>query len=386
MRKILFLICCIFLLSACSPSANQTEQPSPSSSKQSTAPTHKPTIKPTNGPSTSPSLATITPKPNTPNNTQVIQAALCRTDIKSDEYQRAVQGANSFVSWAKEQGININLTLLDGKGDESNLQNDITSFIDTYGNNAILAVYSSNGKLISRTAEIAENNGVYWSSYGVPSTNHYPMNYAYYVAHQKPDYATGGYKMACALFHDFKEPDKGNILVLRTKNVDPRAEELEYGLSLALEQYEDVKIVESRYSSVKGTTDTVTKWLKKYDDIDAIWCANDSLALKVAESLRNHGRLKIAVSGVGGTDKAIAEMPLISNTIWNDSALQTGNTFASALMAKTGELSIPLLSAEERFYSVDVQLVTPDNYEDSRKTPTNPDFSKWRECISSPLV
>ena len=224
-----------------------------------------------------------------------------RTD--ANEYMRAlVDGAKLF---AKTIGSEKKVISLFNYGNSEKQIQDLRITLEKIDSNAILFMDANDEKDLSILINIAQDYGIYFSTVFNKPANVWPWDFSkYWVTHTIPDAFLSGSLTAQEIAK--KIDGKGNILVVEGRVNNTTNRERLKGLKSVLKNYPGIKILDSKAANWSRAESSilVTKWFTKYsvDDVQAIWAANDEMALGAIEVLKEMGVEKeLAVSGVDGT-------------------------------------------------------------------------------------
>lgn len=126
--------------------------------------------------------------------------------------------------------------------------------------------------------------------------------------------------------------------------------------------YPGIKIVEEQTGKWQRNEGMMVAedWLNKYgEDLDAILCNNDDMALGAIQALKDAGRDDIFVLGVDATPDGLAALEdgLLSATVFQDAAGQGGGGVEVAYKAAKGE-------SQDQEKWIPFKLVTLDNLSD----------------------
>ena len=315
-----------------------------------------------------------------------------RTD--ANEFMRAlVEGAKLF---AKSIGSQEKVISLFNYGNSEKQIQDLQLTLEKIGSNAILFMDANDEKDLIYLVNIAKDYGIYFSTVFNKPTNLWPWNVSkYWVTHTVPDSLLSGNITTQEII---KQIDgKGNILVIQgILNNSTNKGRLE-GLNRAIKNYPDIKILDSKVAnwSRAQASMLVTKWFTKYtvDDVQAIWAANDEMALGAIEVLKEMGVEKqIAVSGVDGTKESARSVisKELTCTVSTYPYWQSGMGLSFAYQAYLGNIDPLKLTKKERAFYTKTKLITPENGQTFLKNNIinlpNIDYSKlWEGKYNRPM-
>jgi len=315
-----------------------------------------------------------------------------RTD--ANEFMRAlVTGAELF---AKSIGSEDKVIALFNYGNSEKQIQDLRLTLEKLGSNAILFMDANDEKDLERLVNIAIDNGIYFSTLFNKPPELWPWDFGkYWVSHTIPDAFLSGTVTAQEIVK--KMNGKGNILVVQGRINNTTNRERLRGLKDVLKSYPDIKIVDSKAANWSRAESSmlVTQWFTKYtiDDIQAIWAANDEMALGAIEVLKEMGvEKKIAVSGVDGTLESVSSVisEELSCTVSTFPYWQSGMGLAFAYQAYLGKIDPLQLTHKERAFYTKTKLITKKNAPDFLKNNINSlpkiDYSKlWDGKYSRPM-
>lgn len=279
-----------------------------------------------------------------------------------------------------EEVPNLEVQIMECQGNDEKQINDVKNLIARGGKNTILFFDPNQAPNAAEIVEICEEAGVYCSSVWSMAEGVYPVDYKYYVNHQTPNDQKSGYDIAVEMFERFDTPGKGKILAIQGMLGNSAAINRFKGLQRALEEYPDVELVDDQagdWDPMKALNIAET-WLNKYSDIDAIWCANDNMALSVIEALKKKGlNGEIQTCGVDGINEAVAAIKAgnMTATVGVNPHAQGFYGLALPYAAITGRIDPEELPAEKRMFYTKGILITPETVEEFEKeyvenTPT----------------
>jgi ABC-type sugar transport system substrate-binding protein len=315
-----------------------------------------------------------------------------RTD--ANEYMRAlVEGAKLF---AKSIGSEEKVISLFNYGNSEKQIQDLRLTLEKTGSNAILFMDANDEKDLIILMNIAINRGIYFSTVFNKPSNIWPWDFGkYWVTHTIPDSLHSGTVTAQEIAQ--KINGKGNILVIQGRINNTTNTERLKGLKNVLKNYPNIKILDSKVANWSRAESSmlVTKWFMKYkvDDIQAIWAANDEMALGAIEVLKEMGVEKqMAVSGVDGTGEAVRSIILkeLTCTVSIDPYWQSGMGLSFAYQAYIGNINPSKLTHKKRAFYTKTELITPRNaqyfLENFITNLPNIDYSKlWDEKYNRPM-
>lgn len=282
--------------------------------------------------------------------------------LESEYWASLAKGAELFVESLPEgKAEAVVMTSLEPDQQVANIE----SFITTYGNKGVLFIDPRNLAITVTIAEMCEEAGVYFVLYSGLEEGIYPTDYKYFVAFMTQDDANSGYLSAKQLFDSIG--GKGKVAELYgILGTDPSFLR-NSGLMKALEEYPDIELVDSQVANhVASEALAVTEnWIAAYgEDLDAIFCHSDTMAVAAAEALKQAGMQgEVHVAGFDGTAAALdcIKEGSMYNTVFNDGFLVGGYAAAWAYAAATGGIDTETMDQANRMFYSKIILVTADN-------------------------
>jgi ribose transport system substrate-binding protein len=180
---------------------------------------------------------------------------------------------------------------------------------------------------------------------------------------------------------------KGGIVALQGRlDTDP-AQKRFAGLMKALAKHPEASLLaqETANWDRAAAFPIMQTWLAKYGaQIEAVWAANDDMALGALEALRAVGRAgKIPVVGVDGIPEAILAIDKgeMTATVSSDAIYQGSIGLAMGVCVLTGQAPLPKLwSKEQRDFYLRMIVITKDNAAQHLKQPTVDAYSGEWQC------
>ena len=303
-------------------------------------------------------------------------AGFTNRGMENPYYVQVSEGMKLFLD---SLGVEYELQILDGQGSDEKQIEDVRAFCEAGGD--ILYVEMNNDTILAPIAEICEEYGVYWSSTWSLLDGLYPKDYKYYAFHQTPDNSELGYGIAKYMFEQYETPGSGNVLIMQGNLGNSASAERHKGILRALEEYPNITVLDDQPGnfSSQDALDLMKSWLSKYgDDIDGVWCANDTMALAVVEALRAEDLVgKVLVCGIDGSPDGYTAI-LNGDMIATGDAqgyLQGGYGMAQLYACYTGELDVSTLTDEERVFFTPIEIGTPENAEEITSSLPEYDYS-----------
>lgn len=194
-----------------------------------------------------------------------------------------------------------------------------------------------------------------------------PLEYDRWVAHLTYDGVESGYQIASALFEEIG--GSGGVIALQGILDTAAAQDRFAGLQQALEEYPDITLLDEQTADFdRATALEVTRTLATQygDEIDAVWAANDDMALGAVQALEAAGAEGVAVAGIDAVPEAldaIAEGTMTA-TVSSDGPWQGAVGLAMGYCAAIGELDVADIPSEDRAFFAEQFLITADNVEE----------------------
>ncbi len=284
-----------------------------------------------------------------------------------NEFWAALTKGGEVFAKANLPADSYELALLTNDGDEVKQINGVKALIAAKGKgNIVFYIEPANAANLIPLAEILEEAECYWSATWHCPPEFNPTKYKYFVSFASVNGVPQGYEIAKKMFKRFDTPNKGNILALQGVLGQDSANERDKGLDMALAEFPGVTLVDRQVGDWSGpkSLEIVETWLAKYDNIDGIWCANDTMALAAIQALKAKGlNNKVKVVGVDGGSlsyKAIQDGDLTASAFMNGVKM-AAYTIAYAYEAKSGQLNVADLALENRYWNMSSEVLTQDN-------------------------
>ena len=316
-----------------------------------------------------------------------------RTD--ANEFMRALVGGAKL--FAKSIGSEDKVISLFNYGNSEKQIQDLRLTLEQIGSNAILFIDANDEKDLERLVNIAIDNKIYFSTLFNKPKNLWPWDFGkYWVSHTIPDAFLSGTLTAQEIVK--KIDGKGNILVVQGRINNTTNTERLRGLKHVLKSYPDIKILDSKAANWSRAESSMltTKWFTKYsvDDVQAIWAANDEMALGAIEVLKEMGMEKqIAVSGVDGTLESVSSVisKELTCTVSTYPYWQSGMGLSFAYQAYIGKIDPLKLSHQKRAFYTKTKLITSTNAQQFLQTnilhlPKIDYLKLWDEKYNRPMV
>lgn len=269
------------------------------------------------------------------------------------------QEANGGILFA-ESKPDVDYQVLATDGDDNKEIQAIKDFIAQYGDRAFFVADPASKANTANIVEVCEEAGCYVTILWHHADELEPADYKTFVAHMSPDDFVAGYNTAKTLFDLMG--GKGNVCALYGNQGEDSAANRYAGFQAALAEYPDVKMLDMQvasWSQDQAMSFSQT-WLATYDDIGAIWAANDTMGLGAIEALKLEGKNgKILVNGCDGIAAAYEAIEAgdMACTIANNGYLLMGYGAAYAYACATGAVE----SFENPVIKTQAVLVTAEN-------------------------
>jgi ribose transport system substrate-binding protein len=204
----------------------------------------------------------------------------------------------------------------------------------------------------------------------------HPRDYERWVAHITYDGVESGYQIAVALFEQIG--GQGGVIALQGILDTAAAKDRFAGLQKALEEYPDVTLLDEQtanFDRAEALEVTRTLLTQHGDAVDAVWAANDDMALGAIQALQAAGAADVAVAGIDAVPEALEaiEAGSMTATVSSDGPWQGAIGLAMGYCAATGELSVAEIAPEDRAFFAEQALITEDNVGDFLEPQVNLD-------------
>jgi len=266
--------------------------------------------------------------------------------------------------YAQSLGQEENCVILASEGSSEKQLNDIKALIARSKGEVVFLVDPNESQDSLAIAIECEKQKVYFVTQWNKPDDVRVSDYKYWVTHIGIDSVTTGYETAKTLFEAIGGEGKvfavlgmlgNNAQIGRWK-----------GFQMAHKEYPGIELVGFEvgdWQKAKSFNLTANALIAN-PDLDAVWCANDSMAMGSLEALRAKGLAgKVPVAGAD----AIPEMlEAIKNgeavaTASTDPLWQAGEGLAIALAAKEGKIDVAKLPENKREWEAPSVMVNSDN-------------------------
>lgn len=299
------------------------------------------------------------------------------------------QEANGGVLFA-ESKPDVEYQILTCDGDDNKQIQGIKDFIAQHGDRAFFVVDPSSAANTANIVEVCEEAGVYVTILWHCAEGLVPEDYEHFVIHMSPDDFVAGYNTAKHLFDQMG--GKGNVCALYGNQGEDSASNRYAGFKAALEEYPDIVELDMQVASwsQEEAMNFTQTWLSKYQDIGAVWAANDTMALGAIEALKQEGlNGKVLVCGCDGIAAAYEAIVAgdLSCTVANNGYLLMGYGASYAYQAANGTIKTSEMPDEARMIRTQTVLVTKENVEEYKAMfidgfPTY-DYDNLEYCVLS---
>ena len=277
--------------------------------------------------------------------------------IHSMDNEFWAQEANGGKLFANSKD-DVEYQVLTTDGDDNKEIQAIRDFIAQYGDHAIFVTDPASKANTANVVEVCEEAGCKVSILWHHADGLEPSEWKSFVVHMSPDDIVAGYNTAKTLFE--RMGGKGKVCALYGVQGEDSAANRYAGFQKALAEYPNIKMVDMQvasWSQDQAMTFTQT-WLSAHDDIDAIWSANDTMALGAIEALKLEGKNgKVLVCGCDGIAAAYEAIEAgdLACTIANNGYLLMGYGASYAYQAAKGA------TFDKPVIKTQAVLVTPEN-------------------------
>ena len=267
------------------------------------------------------------------------------------------QEANGGILFANSKD-DVDYQILATEGDDNREIQAIRDFIAQYGDHAIFVTDPASKANTANVIEVCEEAGCKVTILWHHADELEPAEWKSFVVHLSPDDILAGYNTAKTLFD--KMGGKGKVCALYGTQGEDSAANRYAGFLKALAEYPGIVLVDMQvasWSQDQAMTFTQT-WLSTYNDIDAIWSANDTMALGAVEALKLEKKNgKVLVCGCDGIAAAYEAIEAgdMTCTIANNGYLLMGYGASYAYQAAKGA------TFDKPVIKTKAELITSDN-------------------------
>lgn len=268
------------------------------------------------------------------------------------------QEANGGILFADSKD-DVEYQVLTTDGDDNKEIQAIKDFIAQYGDKAFFVADPASRANTANIVEICEEAGCYVTILWHHAEGLEPADFNSFVAHMSPDDFVAGYNTAKHLFELMG--GKGKVCALYGTQGEDSAANRYAGFQAALEEYPEIEMLDMQvasWSQDQAMSFTQT-WLSTYEQIDAIWSANDTMGLGAIEALKLEGKngqiLVCGCDGIAAAYEAI-EAGDMACTVANNGYLLMGYGASYAYHVAKGDITL-----DKPVIKTQAVLVTTDN-------------------------
>lgn len=266
----------------------------------------------------------------------------------SDEFSNTLGEA---IQTAAEEYEDVELVFLDAQADVSKQISNVEDMVARDIDVLILNAQDAEGS--GQALDICEEAGIPVVEVNTTTTK---TNYTSYVGSNDVE--------AGSLIGEFIKEElngEGKVCIIEgTMGQSPQIFRYQ-GIEETLLTDTDVEVLATLSADwMRDKAMSITEdWLGRYDDIDAILCEDDEMALGALEACKGAGREDILIVGVDATPNAMQSVKEggMAATVLQDAQEQAETTMEVAYKIATGE-------EVEKEYIVPFQLITSDNVDD----------------------
>lgn len=194
------------------------------------------------------------------------------------------------------------------------------------------------------------------------------------------------------MFANFDTPNEGKVVFIKGLEGNTASNHRYDGFCKAIEQSPNIEVLDVQNGDWNPQTaqNLTTTWLNLYgaENIDAIVCANDEMALAVVETLKAenlNGTIKVTgFDGIPDAANAIAEDNMYG-TVGANPYVEGGLGVAYLYACWNGELDVTSLPNGQRSFLTEPQMVTPANVEEYLNSTPELDFENYMSMIVEEL-
>ena len=275
--------------------------------------------------------------------------------LDNEFWAQEAKGGELFA----DSKADVEAQVLATDGDDNKEMQAMRDFIAQYGDHSIFVTDPASKANTANVVEIAEEAGAKVAILWHHADELEPKDFDSFVVHMSPDDFVAGYNTAKYLFD--KMGGKGKVVALYGMQGEDSAANRYAGFQAALAEYPEVECLDMQvasWSQDQAMTFTQT-WLSTYEQIDAIWAANDTMGLGAIEALKLEGKngqiLVCGCDGIAAAYEAI-EAGDMACTVANNGYLLMGYGASYAYQAAKNGLVV-----ENPVIKTQAVLVTTEN-------------------------
>ncbi len=315
-------------------------------------------------------------------------------NIENPYYIQVKEGVEKFCEYMKEKGEKVEFDIQFIACDSSDEQqiSDVQSIVARGGEDTIIYIDPNNASVCSSVAKICEDNKVYWCSVWSYADGVYPYDYKYYAFYQSPGEVEVEKELCLNMFETFSVPKKGKVLFIKGLEGNTASGHRYEGFSQAAEECPDIEVLDVQNGDWNPQTaqDLTNTWLNKYgaENIDAIVCANDEMALAVVETLKAEGlNGKIKVTGFDGIQDAVSAIQAgdMYGTVGANPYIEGGLGIAYLYDCWSGNLDLDTLEEGQRSFLTEPELITVDTVEEFVNKEISLDFENYMSMAAEEI-
>lgn len=273
------------------------------------------------------------------------------------------QEANGAILFADSHD-DVDYQVMVTDGDDNKENQAIRDYIAQYGDHAFFVTDVASTANSINAVEICEEAGCYVTVLWQHAEGLEVADYEHFAAFLTADDFTSGYTTAKYLFEQLG--GEGKVCALYGVQGEDSAANRYRGFQAALEEYPGIEMLDMQvasWSQDQAMSFTQT-WLSTYEQIDAIWSANDTMGLGAIEALKLEGlNGKVLVNGIDGIAAAYDAVLSGDMTcfIANNGWMLMGYGAAYAYEAAVNGVQV-----ERPIIQINTPLITGDNVEEMK--------------------
>ncbi len=305
--------------------------------------------------------------------------AICVHGLENEFWAQEANGGILFADTHDDVDYQVLVT----DGDDNKENQALRDFIAQYGDHAIVVTDVASTANSINVVEICEEAGVYCTILWQHAEGLEPADYEHFAAFLTADDFTSGYTTAKYLFEAIG--GKGKVCALYGVQGEDSAANRYKGFQAALAEYPEIEMLDMQvasWSQDQAMTFTQT-WLSTYDQIDAIWSANDTMGLGVIEALKLEGlNGKILTNGIDGIAASYDAVKAGDMACF---IANNGYTLMGYGAAYAYEAAVNGVKVEKPIIQINTPLITADNVDEMKASlidgKPDYDFSDLGFCV-----